>query len=289
MAKTIKSSLQRFDKLNSPLGKKQPSGAMNKRQAESVNLSAKRLIKHKDGFRLGGIVGQYSNRGSEICSDNGVERLRFYCKQCGTMVKDNENNCRICYLSFGQNIKEFNFDELSENEKFLELERVRLSSDKFDLQCKKCRLPFYIKVKKDIKIIDTFKAKKGIKSGLRVSYYEINSNATKLKIQKNGIELDREKIERSIIADRIDENEESICLCWQNAKSEYTKKLRFEREKIKLAKLAKINKLKARKLSSLEVELIQVKKDYENSFTRKERKELSRKKAQILEQIAQNK
>lgn len=125
---SIRISHSGFEKLTSPLGLKQPSGAMDKRQAASVDFAARRLLV-RENFKLGGITGEFSRRGYENVIDEGCERVRLYCKLCGSMQKEKENNCRLCNLSFVDPIF------------------IGLSCDKYLLNCISCDLPFYKKDK----------------------------------------------------------------------------------------------------------------------------------------------
>jgi hypothetical protein len=89
----VKSSYESFQSITK-LSRRQPSGNMSNRQAAGVDLAARRLILHKDGFTVGGDI--FARRGYENVFDTLRESPEF-CFEC------NSAKCILNKFSIPQN------------------------------------------------------------------------------------------------------------------------------------------------------------------------------------------
>lgn len=241
MAKKIKISHSYFNDLIHPLGKRQPAGAMSKRQAESVTAYALRF--RKDTVKVNGQDG-FFRYGFETVNDSIIERNRLYCLNCGRLQKDDNSKCIIC-----------EYDLFTHN--------------KYDVVCLNCDKPHYILNRdkmpqpQDFNENQFFKPKNlWIKQGL--SKQEIHQR-------------------RYLMA--LEQWQAQICHCFDELRSDYALSLRVKRDAEKAERESRKRQIKIEKSDELtfyRIELNRLLAADLSGKSRSEKKEISRRKAQLM-------
>lgn len=264
--KTISSSLQRFEKIVNPLGNRQSGGSAPKREAMALNHKALKLrADRKDG------KGQY-RIGFENVFDAGIEKIRLYCRNCGTMARDKDNDCRICKTSFRRDSSISIAFQAKNQDLILP---VMLSDDKFSLSCIDCQLPFYIKDRLKINEKTKWQTKK-IKSG--EVRYKVNFDSPNIKCNELETINDLRKIDRSL----------EVCQCFADRKKKYASDLKRDRKARKLRELDKLKPQTLKVDKTLKAEFDALKSLDLTKLSKVERRAKMQRKIQLSKKLGLN-